>query len=881
MKAENGRLTVFLGAAHGVGKTWAMLQSAHERISEGLEVTAGWVDTHGEREADGLLRGISPLPPRVAGSSNASVQEMDLDAILLHKPDIVLVDGLERSNSPGSRHNRCYLDIEELLDAGISVYTTINIQYVESLSDIAHKITGMRTEEKVPDIFFERANMVQLVDVPAEVLIQRFMQGKVHTPGLSAEEASRYFRKDIINELRELALRYIAHRVDMDLTAGKTASGISEVLPSVERVLACIGPSPFGSRVLRAAKHLSDNLKCELIALYVDVPEAKLDSSDYSYVEENIKLAGELGAEVIQAIGRDVAATILETATERNATQLVLGRPIRHRWKEFLRGSIVDRIISESNSIELHLIPGSREELPKRNDLRRLPLDRPKLAKYIFILILIGLVTLVCKVTGTLLDLTDVAMLYLLPVLYAGAFVGVLSSILTAIASVLVFDILFVPPLYHITVDDLNYLISFTVFLLVAISTGLLASRLRRKILESSQAENRARTLYSLSQELTLVATVDEFSRVLVQRVDQMFNIVTALYLPESNSLRLAATSTGDTKPFLKESEAQAAYWAFEHGQTAGAKTESFTDAKATYYPLKTEDDVIGVIGFMVEQNPSAAYLKQEETFQAIAALASLALNKLLLAITTQHVRALEASDRLWNALFDSVSHDLRTPLSSITGAATTLMDQSTEFTPEQRISLLRNIERGSAQMNRLVGKLLDMARVESGSLHIETEWCDVQDIVGVALSEFSEAWEDHKITVAIQPDMPLIQVDFGLMVQVQINLIDNAIKYSPEGTEIEIIWEVVGEDIVSSVSDRGLGISQPDKEAIFDKFIRLNAAHPVQGTGLGLSICKGIVEAHHGRIWVEDRPGGGSLFSFSLPVEKLYPEMMEEMEGG
>lgn len=882
MKVKNGQLTIFLGAAPGVGKTRAMLQAAQELVPEDLDVVVGCVDTHGNRDLEKLLQDFSLIPPLVVRHNTSTLQEIDLDAILLRKPDLVLIDGLEHSNGPVARHNKRYLDIEELLDAGISVFTTINIQHIESMSDVAYQITGTITKDKVPDTFFGRADMTQLVDVPAEVLIQRFVRGRVTTDDLTDEMASKLFRAEIINALRELALRFTAHRVDLDITAGRVKSGILDIFPSSERVLACIGPSPFGLRVLRAAKRLSDNLKCELIALYVEVPGATLNSTDYDYLEKNFKLAEELGADVVQASGNDIAATILRTAAERNAAQLVLGRPLRHRWKELPRGSIVDRIISESKGTELHLIPGSREVIPKRDTRARQPVDRNKLMQYLVILALIGLITLVSKMAGGLLDLTDVAMLFLLPVLYAGAFVGVTPSIVAAVGSVLAFDIFFVPPLFHITVHDLHYLISFAVFLLVAIVTGLLASRLRRQILESSQSETRARTLYRLSQELTMVSTVDKFSKVFVQQANRMFNIDTTLYLPESDStVKLAATSAVNGEAAIEEPEAAVAAWAFEHGQTVGAGTNTLPSAKATYYPLKTEDGVIGVVGFIAEQNPAVTPLKQQEAFQAITSLATLALNKLLLTLTRQHVQTLEASERLWNALFDSVSHDLRTPLSSITGAVTTLLDQHTEFTAEQKSSLLRNIEKGSARMNRLVGKLLDMARVESGSLRIKVEWCDIQDIVGVALSDISEALEEHEVTVTIQPGLPLIQADFGLIVQVQINLIDNAIKYSPEGSEIEIVWGLVGEEILSSVGDRGPGISKEEKETIFDKFSRLSTARRVQGTGLGLSICRGMVEAHGGRIWVEDRPGGGSLLRFSLPVEKLYPEMMEEMERG
>lgn len=883
MTAGSGRLTVFIGAAPGVGKTCAMLRAARERVAEGLDVIAGSVETHGSAEGETLLRHISSAESVPPDGQPHALPVMEIDDILALKPALVLVDDLARINAPGSRHSRRYMDVEELLDAGISVYATVDLRNIESLSDLVAQITGIPSTETVPDRLFARADTVQLVDAPAEVLIKRIAQGRVSLADLPADAAERLSSRNTINSLRELAFRFTAHRLDLDLSAcGADTDQPASVRPSAERVLACIGPSPFGTRVLRAAKRLSDSLRCDLVVVNVDVTGSAPGGLDQEYLENNIRLAEGLGAEFVQVGGNDVAEAILETAVERNATQLVLGRPLRHRFRELMRGSIVDRIISGSSGVEIHLVPGSREELPTRRARSREPLDRSMLAKYLVVLALITLVTVVGKAAWGLMDLTDVALLYLLPVLYAGAFVGVVPSIAAAVASLLAFDVLFVPPIYHITVEDIHYLISFVVFMLVAVSTGFLASKLRRKIIESGQAEARARALYELSKGLTVVSTVDEFGNELVGQVKRMFGIDTVLLLPESGSeLKPVASSFPEDGASTGNTDASAAEWAFRHGQVSGAGTDTLPGAAATYYPLKTEDSVIGVIGFISGVGGPAFPFRQQEALLAIAGLATLALNKLLLALTTQQVRSLEASEKLWNALFNSVSHDLRTPLSSITGAVTTLTDESTEFTPEQRRSLLRNIENGSAQMNRLVGKLLDMARVESGSLRIESEWCDIQDIVGVALSGFSEVRETHEIKVLTEPDLPLIRADFNLVAQVLINLLDNAFKYSPEGSGIELTWRLDGEEVVATVGDRGPGISPEDRERVFDKFYRLGAVHHVTGTGLGLSICKGIVEAHGGWIRIENRPGGGSLFVFGLPAARLYPEMNEEDEGG
>ncbi|MBN2168935.1 MAG: sensor histidine kinase KdpD [Actinobacteria bacterium] len=880
MNAGKGKLTVFLGVAARAGKTQAMLHSALEAVLSRIDVVVGWIDIHGDRDMALLLQSLEVIPQSLVSGNGLALHEMDLDAILNRKPDLVIIDNLEHVNASGARHSRRFMDIEELLDAGISVHTAINVQNIESMSDIADRITGAKTENKVPDSFFGRADMIQVVDAPAEVLIRRIVKGPRDCGGVAEQVVCGPYSVNAFNMLRKMALRFAARHADSVFRSGNAGSGDREVYCSTERVLACIGPSPFGPQVLRAARRLSDNLRCDLVALYVEVSRSKLGNRDSDLLENNIHLAEELGAEVILESGTDIAAVILKVAAERHATQLVVGKPLGPHWKEMFRKSIVDRIIYRDRDVELHIIPGSRKELREHNFNPGGLFTRRLVAQYLIVLAMIAAITLVCKSAGGILDRTDVAMLFLLPVLYAGAFVGVVPSVAAAVVSVLVFDVLFVPPLYHITVSDINYLISFAVFLLVAISTGFLASRLRGQILESSSAETRAKTLYNLSRELTVVPTIEDFSRVLVGQVNKLFNIGTLLYLLDNDAnLVLSSSSINEEEQAILKSESTTASWVFDHGQIAGARTDTLSEARVTYFPLKTENGVIGVIGFVDEKISAVSHLKQHETFQAIAGLATLALNKLYLSLAKQQVQSMEASERLWNALFDSVSHDLRTPLSSITGAVTTLKDQRTDLTAEQRSSLLKNIEKGSAQMNRLVGKLLDMTRVESGSLHIEEEWCDIQDIVGVALSDFSEDLEERKINISLPSDLPLIKVDFNLIVQTQINLIDNAIKYSPENSEIDVSWSLDSAEILAAVGDRGPGINNGDRQKVFDKFSRLNADNAVQGTGLGLSICKGIVEAHGGRIWLEDRPGGGCLFMFSLDVDRLYPEMMDEVE--
>ncbi len=497
--------------------------------------------------------------------------------------------------------------------------------------------------------------------------------------------------------------------------------------------------------------------------------------------------------------------------------------------------------------------------------------QRRKVIDYLVILALLAVVTVVCKATGKFFNITDVAMLYLLPIIYAGARTDIWSSVATAIAGVLLFDLLFVPPLYTITVSDAHYIVTFVIFLLVGITTSVISDRLKNKTKETEAALGQTRAMYDLSTELTAVSSVRELSRIIVSGVAGATGSDAALYLPDrSNVFTLMAASNPEGRLATDRNEGGVAGWVFEYGQEAGPGTDTLPGARGLYVPLKWEDEILGVLGIDVSGETDSDLAKKKTLLLAFAGLATLALNKVLLSAATQHVKNLEASDKLRSALFDSVSHELRTPLSSIIGAVTSLTGSEVVYTDEEKKELLDTINKGAARMDRLVRNLLDMARLESDSFRLKTEWCDVQDIIGVAVAEFPEELRSRRVDIDVQQDMPLIKADFELLVQVLVNLIDNAIKYSGEGTDVQIAVSCDESAVLLSVGDRGPGISRQAKERVFDKFYRLHATQRVGGTGLGLSICKAIVETHGGSIWVDDRPGGGSMFMISLPVERL-----------
>jgi two-component system sensor histidine kinase KdpD len=502
--------------------------------------------------------------------------------------------------------------------------------------------------------------------------------------------------------------------------------------------------------------------------------------------------------------------------------------------------------------------------------------QRRKLIDYLIVVAMLALVTIVCKATGKFFNITDVAMLYLLPIIYAGARTDIWGSIGTAIAGVLLFDLLFVPPLYTITVSDAHYIFTFAIFLIVGITISVISNRLKNKTKETEAALGQTRVMYDLSTELTAVSDEDEFSHIIVRGVADATGSDAVLYQPDGNNVfTLMAASNPQGRLATDRNEGGVADWVFDYGQEAGPGTDTLPGAKGLYVPLKLEDEILGVLGIDVSEETEGNLAEKKTLLLAFAGLATLALNKLLLTMAAQHVKNLEASERLRGALFDSVSHDLRTPLASIIGAVTSLTSSEVEYTDEQIKELLGTIEKGADRMDRLVRNLLDMARLESDSFKLKTEWCDIQDAIGVAMAAFDEELEGRRTVIEVEEDLPLLMIDFELVVQVLANLLDNALKYSPPGSEIKVTAKRDEAVVTVSVEDRGRKVHGEDLDRVFDKFFRIDTPGTAGGSGLGLSICKSIIHVHDGSIWAENRPGGGNRFIFSLPVP------VDEPEGG
>ena len=878
---EHGRLTVFLGAAAGVGKTYAMLEAAQERLAEGWDLVVGWVETHGRPETEALLAGLPAIPPRTLSYRGREFQEMDLDAVLARHPALVLVDELAHSNIPGSRHLKRYQDVEEILAAGINVYTTLNIQHLETLNDVVAQITGVKVRETVPDRILESAYQIQLVDIPPEELLQRLKEGKVYVPGQAAYALRKFFRPGNISALREMALRYTARRVDRQVENYMRLHGIAGPWPSGERVMVCISASPFSAQLIRTARRLAEGLQAEWLAVNVEAPRRSPTSeAAKDALSRNKRLAEELGAEVVTLAGDDVADELLALARARNVSQIIIGKPLHSKYWEILHGSVVDKIIRRSQGINVHVIPGKVGKEAGR-DLKG-PAPRQgvgavpavSLIPHLAAVVLTGVVTLMAAVLAPVLGLVNIAIIYVLPVVFSAIRWGTGPAVTAAVVGLLTFDFFFVPPVLTFTVNDWRYLFSCAIFLIVAFLTGSLSGRFRFQVESFRQREHRTAALYALSRDMAAVSDLQSVLESVTRKVaETVSGRVTALVPDKSGQLHQAAA---DPPGFaLEEDERAVGAWAFEHGEAAGRGTGTLDGAEGLYLPMRTAKGVHGVLGVRPDATDRALPPEQRRLLEAFAGLAALAVSRIQLAEQARDAQLLAQSEHLRIALFNSLSHDLRTPLASIIGSVSGLLEDEKVYSETARRDLLQAVLQEARRMHRFLNNLLDMARLESGMLKLNKEWCDIQDIIGVAVSRMGDPLTARPVKIDVEPGLPLVKADYVLIEQVLINCLDNALKYSEPGSRIRISARRRGDRLEMAVADRGIQIPPEDLDRIFDKFYRLHSPRQVSGTGLGLAICKGIIEAHGGTIEAANDPAGGVVIKFSLPLSSDAPELV------
>lgn len=873
-RQAEGKLKVFFGANPGVGKTYAMLEAAHEQQRDGVDVVIGVVETHGRKETEALVDGLEAIPRRAVEYRGTRLQEFDLDAALVRHPTIILIDELAHSNAPGLRHAKRWQDVQELLKAGIAVYTTVNVQHLESLNDVVAQITGVRVRETVPDSVLERADDVELIDLPPDDLLQRLKDGKVYVPEQIQHAIQNFFAKGNLIALRELALRRTAERVDQQMEVYRRDHAVVRTWPAAETIMVCVNMKSRGPRLIRAARQMAADLHAKWIAVYVQIPlHLRLPQTERDRLVQTLRLAEQLGAETVTLTGENVAQEILSYARSRNATKIIVGKPLRSRWKEWLFGSVVSDLVHQSGEIDIYVITGAAGE--GQPLARRIFRSTSDTLGYVYALAGVLTATAVDWLMFPYFAAANLVMTYLIAVIVIAIRWGRGPSVLASIFSVAAFDFFFVPPYFTFVVSDAQYLLTFGVMLVVALVISNLAIRLQEQAELARYGERRTGVLYAMSRDLATHRGTGMLAQLAAQHLRDVFDAQVAIFLADAD--KRVQLQRGELLFFeLDPKEAGVAQWVYDHSERAGLGTDTLPGASALYLPLVCSTGSIGVLALRPK---SAALLLDPEQLHLLESLVNqvaLALERTRLSDEAQQAHVRAETERMRNAILSSVSHDLRTPLATITGAASSLVDGQEELNTATRQDLARSIYREADRLDRLLKNLLDMMQLEVGAIRLSKEWHSLDEVIGAALARLEGRLRDHTVETAIPADLPLVLVDGVLLEQVVINLVENTVKYAPAGTTIDLVASATDRQVVVEVADRGPGIPPGEESRIFDKFYRGKLARE-GGVGLGLTICRGIVEVHGGRIWAENRSGGGALFRFSIPLPDRQPFMVTE----
>jgi two-component system sensor histidine kinase KdpD len=870
-RQKRGKLTLFFGAAPGVGKTYAMLQAARTEHAEGGDVVVGVVETHGRLDTAALLGDLELLPRRIILYHGVQVDEFDLDAALARHPALVLMDELAHTNAEGSRHPKRWQDVEELLDAGIDVFSTMNVQHVESLNDVIAQITGIIVRETVPDSVLEQAHEIKLVDLAPDDLLERLREGKVYVSGQMQRALENFFRKGNLIALRELALRQTAERVDAQMRAYRTAQGIEQTWATADQLLVAVSPSPYSPRLVRATRRMAAALHARWFAVNVEVTGARpMSKANQARLSSNLHLAQQLGAQVVTLSGEDAAQEILRFSRERNITKIIVGKPIMARWRDRVRTSLVDQLVRQSGAIDVYVTAGDPAEQ------ERLPAEKPSrpplpVSKYLTAL---GVVLLASGVSYLLFgseQLPDVVMIYLLGIMLVASRLSLGPAMFAACISVAAFDFFFVPPFFTFNVGDLRHTVTFFVMFLVAAVISGLTDRIRSQAAAARQRELWTSALYQLSREL---AGAQGSRRVLetgARQLEQVFASKLSIFTRSTDAAltRVYASAGLDG---AAERDASISHWVWANRREAGLGTSTLPSSSALYLPLLASAGIVGVLGLSPSAPERFSALEERGQLEAFASQLALALERAMLAEEAEHARREMEAEQLRSSLLSSVSHDLRTPLAVITGAASTLLQLPPALDLATQQDLTKTILEEAERLNRLIRNLLDMTRLESGAVKVRKEWSPLEEVIGSALDRLETRLGGREVHVHLPTDLPLVPFDPVLVEQVLVNLLENAAKYSEGLIAISAVHRQ-GE-VEVEIADGGPGIPVGQEERVFEKFHRAVNERSPSGVGLGLTICRAIVVAHGGRIWVRNREAGGAAFCFTLPVVGQPPAM-------
>jgi len=878
-RADVGRLRIFVGAAPGVGKTYEMLQQARGRRKDGADVIAGVVETHGRKETEALLEGLPVVPKKSVAYRGQTIEEMDLDAVIARRPKIVLVDELAHTNAPGSRHPKRYLDVEEILANGIDVYTTVNIQHIESLNDVIAQITGIRVRETVPDSVFDRADAIELVDITPDDLIQRLREGKVYVPHQAERALLNFFSPENLTALRELALRRTAERVDEQLLSQMQARAIPGPWAAGERILVCVNEDPRCAGLVRYAKRLSDRLHAPFVALAVETARTvRLSEEERDRIADTLRLAQALGGEAATIPGGDrrIADDIVGYAQANNVTQVIMGKSTRSRLFEIMHGSVVHDLVRSAGNISVNVISGERiagDPIPKKTVKAAEPGEPFQWRPYAAAILAVGLALAASWGIEPLFGVENVDLVFLTAIVAVAVRFGLFPSLFASAIASLCYNFFFLPPIYTFTITDPTNIAAFVFFIIMATLVSNVAARVR---VQAVTAMARARTtdaLYAFSRKLAGVGTLDDVLWATTYQIALMLKVRVVVLLPEHGTVVVKAGYPPEDT--LGDADVAAAKWAWEHDRTAGRGSDTLPGAKRLFLPMRTGRGAIGIIGIDSDKPGPLLTPDERRLLDALIDQSALAIERVHLVEDMDRVRRTVETDRLRSALLTSISHDLKTPLAAILGAAGTLRDLSAALTEDQKGELVGTMIEESERLNRFIANLLDMTRLESGALALNTAPYDLGEIVGSALRRAGKILAHHRVQLDIAADLPMLDVDAVLLEQALFNILDNAAKFGPEGSTISIHGRRDGDVVALRIIDEGEGIPPADLVRIFDKFHRATKGDRVRpGTGLGLAIARGFVEAMHGTVEAANRSDrAGAVFTIRLPVpaaEKL-----------
>jgi two-component system sensor histidine kinase KdpD len=870
-KGKRGKLKIFFGMCAGVGKTYSMLQAAHIEKKKGADIVIGYIETHNRKETNELVKGFEMIARKSYPYKSTLLQEMDLDAIIERKPQIVLVDELAHTNVQGSRHLKRFQDVQEILDHGIHVYTTVNVQHLESRSEIVAQITGIIVRETIPDDVFERADDVELVDLTPDELLLRLSEGKVYAAEQSKEAVRNFFRKGNITALREMALRVVADRVDRQLHDYMQLKRIKGPWKSGVHLLAAVTYTEQSTKLLRWAKNLADIMGGSLQAIYVETSR-ELTPKESEALDKNINLAKQLGIQFRIITNYDLVKAIVDFAQKENVTHIIIGKPRERDMFALLRlGNFVNRLIRYSGNIDVYVLGTDTLVDDKFRRKASLPSFTSSINEYLISTAIVVITSSVCFLIKNIVGYQVVSFVLLIAVSILAFFLGTGPILMASSVSALIWDYFFIPPFYTFHIGKTEDMLMLAMFFIIALLNGVLTSRIRRQEKKIRIREERTHALYQLAKELSTVSGINEILDLACRDIRKYFKLESAVLLKDESD-QLEKQSRQLSAINFNENDISIAEWTFRHSAKAGKFSDTLPSSSYTFYPLKGNNDNVGVIAV---QHKRVFTQGEEQFWEGFLPQISGKIEREFLRLTARTALILNESDKLYKTLFNSISHELRIPVATILGASDTLIAQ--DYSPESRKMLHEEINQAAIRLNRLIENLLNMSRLDSGRLTPRIDWCDLHDLINKVIQSLSAELSHFDFDVVLPDDMPLVQLDFGLMEQVIHNLLLNSTQLAPEGSSLRVKFFYDNGFLFIQVMDRGPGFSVSDLPMVFNKFYRGESA-VAGGTGLGLSIVKGIVEAHKGIITAENRTNGGALFTIKIPSDSsdlitLQPE--------